>query len=870
MPEARRSHLRPDQDDSRRSRRGAGVGGGRKRPGEGAGGGRVEDQGDARAFAAVSLEEAYRSLESAPEGLTSDEARARLERYGPNALEERKKHPLLTLLGFFWGPIAWMIEVAAVLSGVVGHWSDLVIIVVLLLFNAAVGFWHEYQASNAVDALKRQLALRAQARRDGRWSKLDAVELVPGDVVRLRLGDIVPADVKLAEGAYLSVDQSALTGESLPVDEKPGDVAYSGSVVRQGEMTGLVVATGTRTFFGRTAKLVESAKPTSHFQRAILNIGDYLIYLSLGLVAVLMVVELFQGAPVLELVQFALILTVASIPVAMPAVLSVTMAIGATSLAKMKAIVARLESIEEMAGMDVLCSDKTGTLTMNELQLGSPTLLEAADDAELLTAAALASDAANADAIDQAVLAGAQAAGVALDAFHRDGYVPFDPVRKRSEATVTAQGGDSWRVTKGAPQAVLALVSLDERASHEVHAKIGELAHHGFRTLAVARAVGKGEWRLLGLLALSDPPRPDSADTIAQARQHGIEVKMVTGDNAAIGKEIAARLSLGTDLLPAGHLFDSDAPADETGDWVERADGFAEVFPEHKFKIVKALQDRGHIVGMTGDGVNDAPALKQADVGIAVSGATDAARSAAALVLTAPGLSVIVRAVEEARRIFERMYSYVVYRITETIRIIFFVTAAMIAFHTYPITAIMVILLALLNDLPILTIAFDRTPVDPEPVRWDMRRVLTMSTALGSAGVLETFVLLAVARLAMPLDAAQLQTLIFLKLAVAGHLTLLVTRARRFFLSRPAPSPVLLTAVLGTKVVAVLIVAFGLFMAAIPWWSVGIVFAYCIVFVFIEDAVKLAVYRTLDHGGRHHQSFLARLQERLHSHAGGD
>ena len=822
---------------------------------------------DVRRFADVPVADLFERFECGPEGLSNDEAAARLEHYGRNTVEERRESPLLKFLGFFWGPIAWMIEVAAVLSAVVGHWTDLVIIAVMLLFNALVGFWHEFQASNAVDALKRQLALRARVRRGGRWAQIDAAELVPGDVVRLRLGDIVPADVKLVDGDYLSVDQSALTGESLPVDKVAGDLGFSGSVVRQGEMTGLVVATGGTTFFGRTAHLVAGAKPESHFQRAILNIGDYLIYLSLGLVAALVVVELFRGTPFLELAQFALILTVASIPVAMPAVLSVTMAIGATVLARLQAIVARLESIEEMAGMDVLCSDKTGTLTKNELRLGDPVLFGGFVARDLLTAAALASDEANADAIDQAVLAGAQEAGATTDDVRRQSYVPFDPVRKRSEAQVSVAGTTVWRVTKGAPQAVLSLVNLDERALHEAQAKVGELAHHGYRTLAVARAVDDAPWQLLGLLALSDPPRSDSAQTIREAREHGIVVKMVTGDNLAIGKQIAGELSLGTDLLQAEHLFEEGHPEDETGAWVEQADGFAEVYPEHKFRIVKALQARGHIVGMTGDGVNDAPALKQADVGIAVSGATDAARSAADLVLTAPGLSVIVRAVEEARRIFERMNSYAIYRITETIRIIFFVTLAMIAFHTYPITAIMVILLALLNDLPILTIAFDNTPLDAAPVRWDMRRVLTVATALGLIGVVETFTLLALARLYLPLDTSQLQTLIYLKLAVAGHLTLFVTRQRGAFLSRPYPAPALLAAILGTQAVAVLIVGLGIFVAAIPWWTIGLVWGYCLVFVFIEDALKLAVYRTMELRGRGHRGFLGRMQEALHSHA---
>ncbi len=689
--------------------------------------------------------------------------------------------------------------------------------------------------------------------------------------MRVRLGDIVPADLKLLEGDYLSLDQSALTGESLPAQAMSGGVAYAGSIVRQGEMTGLVAATGAGTFFGRTASLVATAQPTSHFQRAVLAIGDYLIMLSLGLVSVLLVVELLHGTALLTLVQFALILAVASIPVAMPAVLSVTMAIGARVLAGEKAIVARLEAIEEMAGMDLLFSDKTGTLTQNRLELGDPVVIDAADASEVLAAAALASDEANADAIDEAVLAGARAAGVVLERYERLRSTPFDPVRKRSEAQVRAPDGGSWRVTKGAPQAVLHLAGLAEPELHTVQAKVGELARRGLRTLAVARSADGERWTLLGLLSLSDPPRVDSASTIAEAREHGVTVKMVTGDNLAIGREIAGQLGMGTNLLPAGDLFGEGPTPDgdrEVGHWVEEADGFAEVFPEHKFRVVKAAQARGHIVGMTGDGVNDAPALKQADVGIAVSGATDAARAAADLVLTAPGLSVIVRAVEEARRIFERMTSYTIYRITETIRILFFVTLAMIAFHTYPITAVMVILLALLNDLPILTIAFDRTWLDPEPVRWELRRVLTVATVLGLWGVLQSFTVLALARAFLPLDGAQLQSLIYLKLAVAGHLTLFITRARGPFWAPPRPAPALLAAILGTQAIAVVVVGFGLLMAPLPWWIIAAVWGYALIFMVVADRIKLALYRILD-GGRG-AGRLRRWRERLHPNAAGD
>ena len=818
-------------------------------------------------FAKIDLEDALKQLGTSLEGLSADDVHQRLQKYGPNALAEKKVSPILQFLSYFWGPIPWMIEVALVLSAIVQHWADLIIILVLLVFNAVIGFWQEHQASNAVEALKKQLALKARVKRDGQWTEVDAVDLVPGDIIRLRLGDIIPADVKLAEGDYLSVDQSALTGESLPVNKKPGDIAYSGSVAKQGEMEAVVTATGGETYFGKTAKLVSEAKSVSHFQKAVLHIGDYLIYLSLGLAAVLLLVQLFRGSSILSLVQFVLILVVSAIPVAMPAVLSVTMAIGARALAKMKAIVTRLESIEEMAGMDILCSDKTGTLTQNKLTLGEPVLFDAQTPQELILAAALASKAENKDAIDLAVLAGLTDQPT-LAEYQQLKFVPFDPVGKRTEASIKDKEAHTFRVTKGAPQVIVALSHLGEEDRSRVQQAVDDLAAKGYRTLGVARSNNGDTWRFLGILPMFDPPREDSAETIKQAGEHGIQVKMVTGDNTAIAKEIAGQLGLSADIHPAGEFFDTSknrAMESQQASRIEASDGFAQVFPEHKYMIVKALQSRSHIVGMTGDGVNDAPALKQADTGVAVSGATDAARAASDLVLTAPGLSVIVGAVEEARKIFERMNSYAIYRITETIRIMFFVVLAMMVFDFYPITSIMIILLAVLNDLPIMTIAYDNTWLDPKPVRWDMHRVLTIATILGLLGVVETFGLLAIAKLWLKLDEAQIQSFIYLKLAVAGHLTLLVARTRRPFWSKPYPAPILLGAILATQVVAVLIVGFGFLMTPLPWSYIGLIWIYCLIWVFIEDWAKINVYHHLNLNKPHHRSFLQRIKSSAHS-----
>jgi H+-transporting ATPase len=792
------------------------------------------------------------------QGLASATAKERLTRYGPNQLADKRVSPILKLLSYFWGPIPWMIEVAAVLSIAGRHWADFAIILIMLVLNAAVGFWQEFKADNAIALLKQRLALRARVLRDGSWQDVPARELVPGDVILVKLGNIIPADVELLDGEYLSVDQSALTGESLPVDKKVGDTAYSGSVAKLGEMKALVTATGMNTYFGKTARLVQSAETTSHFQRAVLHIGNFLIMSTLGLVALILVVALFRGDPWLETLQFALILTVAAIPVALPAVLSVTMAVGAEQLAKLKAIVSRLVAIEEMAGIDVLCSDKTGTLTKNELTLGEPVVFEAEDRDDVVLAAALASRREGADAIDGAVLEGLRQPD-RLRQFKIGRFEPFDPVRKRAEATVEA-GERTFQVAKGAPQVILEMSRHDEDLSRRVAEATDRLAAKGYRTLGVARTDEAGTWRFLGLLPLFDPPRDDSRATIERVEQMGVGLKMVTGDHEAIAKQIAAELGLGQNILVADAL--SGDGRDHAR--IEQADGFARVFPEHKFEIVKALQAEDHIVGMTGDGVNDAPALRQADVGIAVSGATDAARAAADVVLTAPGLSVITAGIEEARRIFERMNSYATYRIAETIRVLLFMTLSILAFNFYPVTAIMIVLLALLNDFPIMMIAYDNAPVAERPVRWNMPRVLTIAAVLGTVGVLETFVLFWIAERYLQLPRELIQTLIFLKLLVSGHLTIYLTRNAGAIWDRPLPNWKLFVTTEATQVLGTLAAVYGVFVTPLGWTYALLVWGYALAVFLIESGVKIVTYRLLEHRADYQTDHLLRIGAVLH------
>jgi H+-transporting ATPase len=581
----------------------------------------------------------------------------------------------------------------------------------------------------------------------------------------------------------------------------------------------------------------------------VLKIGDFLILVAVALVALILVVALFRGDPMMTTLQFALVLTVAAIPVALPTVLSVTLAVGARVLSASQAIVSRLASIEELAGMDILCSDKTGTLTQNRLTLGKPFAVDGIQPEEIIQAASLASRREDDDPMDLAVLSGQTAAGTD-DQQEVSHFVPFDPVHKRTEATVVGPAGHSFKVTKGAPQVILELASNADHVRGHVAAAIDDFATRGYRALGVARTDDNDQWQFLGVLPLYDPPREDSQTTLETAGKMGCRVKMVTGDQKSIAREIARQLGMGTNILDAS-IF-PDTSHHETGqlaDAIEQADGFAQVYPEHKYHIVDVLQQRGHVVGMTGDGVNDAPALKKADVGIAVSGATDAARAAADIVLLSPGLSVIINAIEESRKIFQRMTNSALYRIAETIRVLLFMTLSILVFNFYPVTAVMIVLLALLNDGAILSIAYDRVRYSDQPETWNMQEVLGLATTLGILGVIASFGLFYIGERMFGLSQDAIQTLMYLKLSVAGHLTVFVarTRGRPFWSVRPAS--ILLGAVIGTQFIATLIAVYGMgMMTPIGWSWAALVWGYCLVWFLLADVVKLAAYRIIGAG----------------------
>lgn len=851
----------------------------------------------------LSIEESMEDLQANREkGLSEEEVRKRLTEYGYNEIPEKEESAFHRVFRRFWGPIPWMIEAAALISALVRKWDDFVIITILLITNAFIDFYQESKALNALKVLKEKLAKKAIVFRDGKFQTVDARYIVPGDIIKMKIGDLIPADVKLIEGDFIQVDQSAMTGESLPQNKKVGDIAYSNSIVKLGEMLAVVVNTGLNTFFGKTVALVARAQreEKSHLQKAVIRIGNYLIILTVFLAAIILITAMFRHENMGEILRFILVLTVAAIPVALPAVLTITMAVGAVNLAKKQAIVSRLVSIEELAGVDILCSDKTGTLTQNRMTVSNPIVFADNTTEELMLYAALSSKEENKDPVEVPIFEYLQkTAGLdGLKQYQQIKFTPFDPVIKRTEGVVKS-GDETFIVTKGAPQIILELCG-ERLNQQEILQKVEVLAEKGYRTLGVAKKRQEDRnFDFIGLIPLFDPPRDDSKATIEEATRLGLDVKMVTGDNIAIARHIADILGIGGKIFDARDLRGSstrelvilgeiisravykkmspgiseeDAQKFAKGvikeierefenielpkgyvksheseiiELIEGASGFTQVFPEDKYLIVDKLQRAGHIVGMTGDGVNDAPALKKADVGIAVSGATDAARAAADLVLQAPGLSVIVDAIKGARVTFERMKSYSIFRIAETIRVILFMTASIVIFNFYPVAAIMVIILAFLNDLPILAIAYDNTKVDDKPVRWNMAEIMTVSTVLGITGVASSFGIFYIAEEYMRLSPAVVQSFIFLKLAVAGHLTIYLTRKEEHFWQKPYPAPILLWAATLTQVLATLFVVYGWFVAPIGWKYALLVWGYALAWFVVNDFVKIQAYKFL-------------------------
>jgi H+-transporting ATPase len=734
-------------------------------------------------------------------GLTSEEARRRLEQFGPNATPEPKSHPLLGLLKKFWAPVPWMLELTVVLEIALGRFPEAVVIGILLLFNAALSLVQERRAQNALALLKQRLTVQARVLRDGRWQLLPAAALVPGDYVHIRMGDLVPADLRILDGQVL-LDQSALTGESMPVEAQAQEPAYAGAVVKHGEASGDVTATGARTYFGKTAELVRRAKTVSHLEAVIFTIVRYLVMMDAALAVVLLAYSRAAHLPYSEMIPFTLILLVASVPVALPATFTLATALGSMELAKSGVLATRLSAIEEAAAMDVLCTDKTGTITENRLIVGTVRAFAPFSDDEVLRWGALASDEASQDPIDLAILNAARARNAPQAATKITGFVPFDPATKLSEAVVET-GGQTIRVLKGAPRAVAARAAVTGGWQPAVE----DLAKEGSRVLAVA-AGPEGNLRMAGLLALEDPPRGDSKQLVSSLRGLGVRVVMVTGDGAQTARAIAAKVGISERTCTAKELDQTPAAA------ADGCDIFAEVFPEQKFNLVTALQRTGHVVGMTGDGVNDAPALKQAEVGIAVASATDVAKAAASLVLTSSGLTDMLSAVRVSRRIYQRMLTYTLNKIIKTVEIALFLSLGVILTRSFIITPLLIVLLLFTNDFVTMSIATDTVSYSQNPDRWRIGALMGAGLVLGICILALSFSIFLVARNWLGLPLAELQTLVFLTLVFTGQGTVYLVRERRHFWKSTPGKWLLLSSVMDITLVS-LLAARGVWMAAV-------------------------------------------------------
>ncbi|KAI5886906.1 hypothetical protein GGG16DRAFT_92608 [Schizophyllum commune] len=836
----------------------------------------------------IVIEDVFKLLQCSENGLDEAEAKRRLELFGPNKLEAEEQNAFLQFLSFMWNPLSWVMEAAALVAIALSNgehrapdWPDFVGIVFLLFVNSAIGFYEERNAGNAVKALMDSLAPKARVRRDGSWKEIESSELVPGDMVAFKIGDIVPADCRLTEAINVSIDQAALTGESLPQSKKAGDQCFSGSTCKQGEAEGVVISTGPNTFFGRAASLVgQDDDTTGHLQKILAQIGSFCL-VCIGIFVVAEILVLYAGFrySYRHGLDNILVLLIGGIPIAMPTVLSVTLAVGAQQLAKHKAIVTRITAIEELAGVTILCSDKTGTLTTNKLTIDRSTIKTygpfSPDDVILL--AAYASRTENQDAIDMATTQALGDVGRARAGIKLLDFKPFNPVDKRTEITYREEAtGKLKRVTKGMTGIIIELCTRNktEELENRLEADVEEFAARGLRALAVAyeelegddhEAEGNG-FELIGLLSIFDPPRDDTKQTIDDALALGVKVKMVTGDQLAIAKETGRRLGLGDHMYPAKVLKDGPAPGGKhltLDEMIMDADGFAGVFPEHKYEIVKRLQGLGHLCAMTGDGANDAPALSRANVGIAVEGATDAARGAADIVLTEPGLSTIVHAIRGSRIIFQRMRNYSIYACAVTIRIV--VCFAILAFaYKFDFPPFMVLIIALLNDGTIMTLSVDRVLPSMTPDSWDLAEIFAYAIAYGLYLTASTVALVCTIiettffqdKFGVSLESGypvdhndrELHMIVYLQVAIISQALIFITRSHGwFFMERP--SFALMGAFCIAQLISSIIAAYGDWgftdIHGISGGWIGIVWVWNIVWFAPMDLIKFAMKATV-------------------------
>ncbi len=788
-----------------------------------------------------SITETLKLQQSSTNGLTEEEVQRRLQIFGFNEVAERRKNPVLAFLSRYWGPMPWLLELAIVLSVVLKHYLEAGIIFALLTINTIIGQIQSRGSKRALEALKKRLAIKARVLRDGKWVTVDAREIVPGDIISIGLGDIVPADAKLIAGD-LSIDQSILTGESLPVDVQQSAVIYSGSIVRRGEAQCVVVNTGANTYFGKTVELVKIAKPKSHQEQIMLAIVRYMMFLGIGALVLVAAYAAITGIGILSILTFAVIFLMGAVPVALPAVLAIVQAVGAMELSRKGVLVTRLDSIEDASSIDVLCLDKTGTITQNKLSVGDVVPFAGYTKEDVMVTASLASQERGKDAIDTAVLEYAKASNINLDSFEQISFTPFEPSTKRSEAVV-ATGGKHFKVVKGSPQTVLSLCrGLDEASKAKTNQTVEDLSLKGYRTLGVAKsAVNETDnIQFVGLLSLADPPRPDSKSMIEGARELGVKPMMLTGDNMAIAREIARQVSIGEKIIRMEEFRKMDET--QQAKTIEEIDGFAEIYPEDKYTIVKLLQSRGHMVGMTGDGVNDAPALKQAEMGIAVSSSTDVAKSSASTVLTESGVGVIIDAIKISRHIYQRMLTWVINKVTKVIQVIGLLTVGFFWFHDAVVSLLGMTLLIFANDFVTMSLATDNVKYTANPNKWNVRNITFASLAVGALLVVEGAVALFIGSHYFHLGLGQLRTFTLLTLIFTSQFRVYIVRERHYFWYS-CPGRELVLATIGAIVVFAILGVYGLIITPLTPYQVLFGLGFSALFTLAIDFPKYEAFK---------------------------
>jgi len=791
-------------------------------------------------FKELSIEETLKFLESRLDGLTESEAEDRIRIYGYNEVAEKKRNPLVEFLSRFWGPMPWLLELAIILSCILKHYLEAAIIAVLILINAIIGHLHSRSSQKSLELLKQKLAIKATILCDGKWVSRNAAEVVPGDIAVVQMGDIIPADAKILSGE-LSIDQSALTGESLPVDVQQSDVIYSGSTVKRGEAKCVVINTGIKTYFGKTAELVKIARPKSHQEEIMLAVVRYMLYLGIGALVLVSIDALFIGTGILSVVTFAVVFLMGAVPVALPAVLTIVQAVGAMQLVRKGVLVTRLDSIEDAASIDVLCLDKTGTITMNQIAVIDIVPFSGYSKDDVIAMAALTARPESKDTIDLAVSEYVRTAAIELHSYQQMSVKPFEPATKRSEAIIEVRG-QRFRAIKGAPQVVVPLCRIDEATQKTANEMVEELSGKGHRTLAVGKSDGADidNLQLVGLLALADPPRSDARSMIAEIKRLGIKPIILTGDNIAIARRITYELDMSGKIIRMSDLKGLDESQQIR--IVEECDGLAEVYPEEKYRIVTLLQSRGHMVGMTGDGVNDAPALKQAEIGIAVSGSTDVAKASASMVLTEPGIKVIIEAIKTSRQIYQRMLTWVINKVTKTIQFVGLLTLGFFWLHELVISLLGMALLVFANDFVTMSLSTDNVKYTSNPNRWNTKNISLASAVIGIFFIVEGWLTVLIGRSYFHLTGEHLLSFTLLMLIFTSQFRVYIARERRHFWDS-RPSKALLMSSTAAVIIFALLGLFGVIIAQLTVHQVLFVLVFSALFTLCIDLPKYYAFR---------------------------